>query len=342
MRASDFRSPQGFEDRRPDQPQNRRTPAELLGAKAPLTGGQRAALWRIVRGTPQAVVIVPTGLKTATQLRAHLNYISRHGTLPVHDEAGIPQPGPEGVGEMVEAWRAIDGLDSRRRSDAPLARRIVLSGPAGAAPDKVEAAARAHLAYMHPEHPYVRVTHTDTPHPHVHVVLRALGRNRRRLTPQTRDLERYRENFAQALRQVGIEADASPRWLRGLAGRGLEPGQWRTARRFELDGGERPRWLEHQVSEASQIAFAATPDLDREMRVLTSQGRIRRAFLDLASRLSGSPELEDRRLGLAIQGYVRELPPPETERLAISRQMRARIADLGESQPIPPRRERLR
>lgn len=347
MGGAEFLRPRGFEDRRVDQPDNRRTPDELLRAQPPLRSNERAALWRIVSNAPQAVVILLPGLRTASQLQAHLNYVTRGGSLALRDEAGLALNGRDDLRELVDDWKVVERLDSRRRSDAPLARRLVLSGPAGASPVAVEAAAALHLSRTHASHPHVRVAHNDTAHPHVHVVIRSLGRNRSRLTPHSRDLVLYREGFAQALRDVGIEADASPRWLRGQAGRGPSVGQWRTGARFEIEGGPPPGWVKTQLVEAAQIAFSERPPPpDRELRVLTNQGRLRRSYLDLAARLAKSPELEDRSLGGAIEGFVRNLPSPETERLRLGRRMRPlqREPSQGAESALPraPSRERGR
>jgi len=343
MAAPDFRRPRGFEEHRADQPPNRRTPAEILSAQPPLQPDQRAALWRLVGKAPQAVLVVPRSLSTSLQLGGYLNYISRGGSLTLHDENGLPLKGRSQIDELVEDWRCVDQLDSRRRINSPIARRFVFGAPPGTSPEAVEAAARLHLRRMHGRaHPFVQVTHTDTSHPHVHAVVRVLGRQRRRLTLHHRDLAIYREDYAKALRETGVEADATSRWLRGQPGRGETAGHWRSRAHFEASGGPAPRWLEAQYLEAAQLLWSGQPAGDRELRAIENRGRLDRRLLDLASRLSRSPEEEDRRLSQALTAHVRSLPPPETERLTLSRQMRARIAELGESEPISPRRERLR
>lgn len=343
MADSEFRRERGFEERRANQPPNRRTPTEILSAQPPLQPDQRAALWRLVGKAPQAVLVVPRSLSTSVQLGGYLNYISRGGSLTLHDENQLPLKGHSQIEELVEDWRCVDQLDSRRRINSPIARRFVYGAPPGTSPEAVEAAARLHLLRAHGrDHPFVQVTHTDTSHPHVHAVVRVLGRERRRLTLHHRDLPIYRENYAKALREAGVEADATPRWLRGQPGRGVTAGHWRSRADFEANGGPAPRWLQAQYLEAAQLLRSGQPAGDRELRVIESRGRLHRKLLDLATRLSRSPEEEDRRLSQAITTHVRTLPPPETERLALSRQMRLRALDRTRPEPSPPRGERHR
>lgn len=64
---------------------------------------------------------------------------------------------------------------------------------------------------------YAFVRHTDAPNPHVHLVVRALGADGERFSPKKDDLISWRESFAGALREEGIEADATPRRVRGLS-----------------------------------------------------------------------------------------------------------------------------
>jgi hypothetical protein len=50
-----------------------------------------------------------------------------------------------------------------------------------------------------------------SPHPHVHLTVKATGFDGMRLNPRKPDLQRWREGFAEALRQHGIEATTTSR-----------------------------------------------------------------------------------------------------------------------------------
>jgi len=58
-------------------------------------------------------------------------------------------------------------------------------------------------------HDYVFTLHTDTPRPHVHLAICSRGHAGERLNPKKADLELWRQTFAQALRDRGIEAEAN-------------------------------------------------------------------------------------------------------------------------------------
>ncbi|MGY0193911.1 hypothetical protein ACWA7J_02430 [Leptothrix sp. BB-4] len=59
------------------------------------------------------------------------------------------------------------------------------------------------------------VLHDHQANPHVHLSVRAESRRGRRLIPRKVDLARWRETFAEKLRELGIEAEASRRFVRG-------------------------------------------------------------------------------------------------------------------------------
>jgi hypothetical protein len=59
------------------------------------------------------------------------------------------------------------------------------------------------------------VLHDHQANPHVHLSVRATGRDGSRLNPRKGDLHRWRETFAEKLRGYGIEAEASRQATRG-------------------------------------------------------------------------------------------------------------------------------
>lgn len=57
--------------------------------------------------------------------------------------------------------------------------------------------------------------HTDDDHPHVHVLLKALGEDGMRLNVRKATLRSWRAQFAENLRQLGVAANATERTVRG-------------------------------------------------------------------------------------------------------------------------------
>lgn len=93
---------------------------------------------------------------------------------------------------------------------------VILSMPPGSPPDRVEAAARTWAKETFGgKYDYLMARHDDTDHPHVHVTVRAVGYDGKRLAPGPADLQQYRERFAHQLRRQGVEAEATPRQARG-------------------------------------------------------------------------------------------------------------------------------
>jgi hypothetical protein len=65
------------------------------------------------------------------------------------------------------------------------------------------------------KHCYAMVLHTDEPHPHVHVVVKAMSEQGVRLNIRKAALRGWRREFARHLRAVGIAANATDPGVRG-------------------------------------------------------------------------------------------------------------------------------
>jgi type IV secretion system T-DNA border endonuclease VirD2 len=59
------------------------------------------------------------------------------------------------------------------------------------------------------------VLNTDQPHPHVHLVVKAMSEHGQRLNIRKATLREWRHEFARRLREKGIEANATERAVRG-------------------------------------------------------------------------------------------------------------------------------
>ena len=67
------------------------------------------------------------------------------------------------------------------------------------------------------DHRYVMVLHDHQAHPHVHLSVKAASKQGKRLNPRKADLQRWRETFAERLRERGIDAQALPQITRGAS-----------------------------------------------------------------------------------------------------------------------------
>lgn len=322
---SDFPLAPGFEDvwRPPVRPRRVRPEAVLPAPEA--RAQARARLGRIARRVPEVMVKVTGRTRDGGHLAAHLSYITRNGELVAEDRNGHAVDGRSEVRDLAEAWWAEALMDSRRRANTPVSLGLILSMPAGANPLLVRDAARDFARKVFAgSHEYLLVLHTDTPHPHVHLAVKAGGEGGMRLNPKKADLESWRQGFARALREHGIEAEATPRRARGVVRKPERMAVRRLRERHAAGRGPMPRVLAAAYHEAAHLAFSGerTPTA-WEVRIARRQARLRALYQAQIALLLRSPRREDRRLAETIDAFFRGLPAPVTRRLDLARELRA-------------------
>ena len=239
----------------------------------------------VVRRAPQVMVKVTGGGRGMKAIAAHLRYISKNGRLEIEDERGQTVRGKDAVHELADDWRyggsLIDDVGLRRE-----AFNIMLSMPRGTDPLTVQWAAREFAKVELADHKYVMVLHDHQANPHVHISVRAESKHGRRLNPRKGDLHRWRETFAEKLRERGVEAEATRQATRGATRN--YPDLWR---KKAADDG---RLLRSRGTRRQGAAVAA------------SRGEARHAWQQIAAALAASGEASDRRLAESIQRFVAE------------------------------------
>src|SRR5665213_616275 len=183
-----------------------------------------AVLTRTARRTPEVVVKVSGGAKSGPGALAHLQYIDRNGRLEIETDQGEILLGKEAKDTLVDDWE-LDLLAAESRSPyrgipgrkpGKLVHNVVLSMPAGTPPTKLLAASREFAREEFAlKHRYAMVLHTDQDHPHVHLVVKAVSADGRRLNIRKATLRGWRQQFAAHLRAQGIAANATERAVRG-------------------------------------------------------------------------------------------------------------------------------
>jgi hypothetical protein len=90
----------------------------------------RGRLRALVKRAPQVMVRISGGGRGIRHIKAHLDYISRNGQIPLEDQHGDRFSGKEDLATLRDEWRfggfAIEDTASSRQ-----AFNIVLSMPAG-------------------------------------------------------------------------------------------------------------------------------------------------------------------------------------------------------------------
>jgi type IV secretory pathway VirD2 relaxase len=322
----------GFEDAwRPPVAPNRRTARAILTPPGPGAGDNtRARLARVASRAPEVMVKVTGRTRDPGHLRAHLDYISRNGELEMEDGDGCLIAGRAAVRELADDWSAVALADSRRRASTPFSRSVVLSMPAATDAAIVRDAARAFAREVFAERfDYVFALHTDAKQPHVHLAVRALGDQGERLNPKKADLESWRQVFAQALRDRGVEAEATPRRARGVTRKAERTPLRKIRERHEAGRGEPAKVRRLAYRDAAKAAFRGeTAPLPWERRLLARQAKVRGLYLAQASLLLRSPNPADQALGAKVEAFVRSMPQPDSQRLELARELRTANAAL--------------
>jgi len=195
------------------------------GRRDRLSPAEVEQIARTVGRTPPEVMVkvLPRGAQTAGAVCKHLDYIGRKGELELETDDGERLQGRDAGERLVEDWdldlesdRRGVGLASKKQGAAKLVHKILLSMPPGTpAKGVLEAARNFAREEFSLKHRYALVLHTDEPHPHVHLVVKAVNEQGVRLNIRKAALRTWRREFARHLRQQGIAANATERAVRG-------------------------------------------------------------------------------------------------------------------------------
>jgi type IV secretory pathway VirD2 relaxase len=305
------------------------------GGTRPLSSSAKARLRRIVNRAPEAMVKV-TGRSRggAGHLKSHLDYITRNGRLQAETQDGTRITDRAGLRALHDDWLLANAAESRGKAGPNAAQSvaIILSMPPGTPPDRVEAAARTWARETFAgQYDWLMARHDDTGHPHVHVTVRAVGRDGRRLAPGPDDLQQWRERFARELRRLGVEAEATPRQARGR----VRKSDRLPIRKAEQRGTQpRVRKAERRDAEREARAPKPPPPRDWSRDIQARQESIRRAYLGHADELAKG-DAADRQLARDIRRFVADMPVPLTRRHAIAVELRRVLEHPGRGAPVP-------
>jgi hypothetical protein len=195
------------------------------GDRIQLTPAQARMVARTAARTPEVMVkVLSSGATSAKAVQRHIDYVARKGEVELHTDDGELLHGKGSASSLAGDWNldleeagATNTLGSKKRKSPPrLVHKLMFSMPPGTRPEKVLSAVqnfcREEFAL---KHRYVMALHTDEPHPHVHVVVKAMGDDGRRLNIKKATLKEWRAKFAGHLRELGVAANATPRPFRG-------------------------------------------------------------------------------------------------------------------------------
>ena len=240
----------------------------------------------VVRRAPQAILRIAGGGRGMGAISSHFRYITRGGDLDIEDDRGVRHTGKESVRDLLNQWRYSGPLiehNSYRRE----AFNFVLSTPPGTDAQLLLKAVREFAQAEMGEHLYVMVLHEDRAHPHVHLTVRNESRSGQRL-PTWTERERWRTVFAEKLRGLGIDVEATRQSARG------ENRNFDTLGRLMVKG----RGELHTPKAPTKTG----PDY------LKSRGEAALAWAHIMKALEASESAEDRWLAEHIAAYIRTSP----------------------------------
>lgn len=282
--------------------------------KSQLTMGM---ISRTVHKVPEVMVKISGGGKNMQHIKAHMDYISRindksKDDVELEDEQGNIYLGKDDIDEVRDIWAKgkipIPEQGERRKE----AFNIVLSMPPGTHRQSVKDAARDFAKSQFSDHQYLFAAHEDEKHPHVHLTVKAVSHKGKRLNPRKRDLQKWREKFAEKLRENGIEANATPRRTRGI----VQDGERQVAINIdkEFKKGKREKFskiTQKRNLEAKEELESGT-NISTPKKVKKGRGDIQKAYGEIAKTLVKGDK-KDRELALEITRFVKDMPLIETK-----------------------------
>jgi hypothetical protein len=297
--------------------------------------GQRLSLAQIemirrtVTRTPEVMVKVSGGRGSSSSggVAAHFSYISRRGDLEIETDDGERLLGNEVGRQLIRDWDLDLDEDRKgpnlfacnRRNPPKLVHRVIFSMPAGTPSDKVLAAVRDFAREEFGlKHRYAMVLHTDEPHPHVHVVVKAVSEEGVRLNIRKETLRHWRREFARQLRARGVEANATERSARGQNRCPKLDSIFRAAQRGES------LHMAARVGDVVRELTAGSLDQSGAAKLQRTRVNLVRGWHAVRDLLiaEGRHQLADQ-----VSKFVDQMPPPRTEK----QQLAADLIDRARS-----------
>ena len=165
----------------------------------------------VVRKAPEVMVKITGSSSGTASVKRHLEYISRNGEVEMTDETGSSIHGRQQVKDLSANYKAAQIPEESKRREFL---HVIFSMPAGTPAAQMRESVMQFCKEEFANRRYVAAYHDDTDHAHMHVCINTRDIDRAdepRLSPRKEDLFRWRQGFADKLRENGIDAAASGR-----------------------------------------------------------------------------------------------------------------------------------
>ncbi len=291
---------------------------------------------RTVRHAPEVMVKISGGGTSPKGVAAHFGYIGRKD-FEIETDEGERLQGRAQQRALVEEWDLeLDAAEARTayrgvagRKPKKLVHNIVLSMPKSTPASAVLAASRTFAREQFAlKHRYAMVLHTDQPHPHVHLVVKALSEQGNRLHISREMLRGWRREFARHLRALGIDANATDRVVRGVS-----KTRKHDAIHWAAREGRSTHMRTNVMAVVDDLREGKIQDDPGKARLVASRRDIARGWMDVAKGLR-----EEGREALAqeVLRFVKAMRPPRTERERIGEKLleQVRISKVRVQDPL--------
>lgn len=289
-----------------------------------LSADQIAAIDRTVRRVPEVMVkVLPKDSNNQASVGRHLDYIGRYGELELETDDGERVQGKDAGQQLLEDWdldldehRKHVGLASVSGRAPKLVHKIMLSMPPGTPAKGVLDAARNFAREEFAlKHRHALVLHIDEPHPHVHLVVKAMSEQGVRLNIGPAKLREWRREFARHLRDQGIAANATERAVRGESRTRKTDGIYRATLR-----GDSTHTRARAEAVAAEILKGDLLVEPGKSTLVGTRKEVERGWRATSEILiaQGHPEL-----AAQARRFVAEMPPPHTEKERLAERLRS-------------------
>jgi Relaxase/Mobilisation nuclease domain len=199
-----------------------------------------------------------------------------------------------------------------RSGRAPkLVHKIMLSMPPGTpAKGVLEAARNFAREEFALKHRYALVLHTDEPHPHAHLVVKAASEEGARLNISPATLREWRREFARHLRDQGIAANATERAVRGETRTHKTDGIFRATLR-----GDSTHTRARAEAVAAELLKGNSRVEPAKRTLVETRRQVESGWHSVASLLTNDGHHD---LANDVQRFVDRMTPPLTERESIA------------------------
>mgnify|MGYP000739341239 CR=1 FL=1 len=279
----------------------------------------------VIKRAPEVMVKITGSSSGLATVKHHIDYISRNGDVELIDEQGETIKGREALKALREHMKAEQiPLEGKKREFV----HVLFSMPPGTPEKGMRDAVLKFCGEEFANRRWVAALHNDTDHAHVHVCVGTRDIERAdepRLNPRKADLARWRQGFADKLRENGIDAAASERrnrfqYQRAENGvvrqiradnpksavfnqrRATEKAQSRTMRAAQrpdsafvgpLRGPRTPKVMERQASELkAAIAAGQRPDNPHADKIEKTRQSTLATWAEVAKNLDQAGEID--------------------------------------------------